>query len=160
MNTINPERRHLLKIVFAGSAVTFAFTTGLATPVRLLADDWPRRTFEATGEAEILNTLFGHTNSRATDAVRIEAPTQSNGAVVSVKVVADLIAVEAIAVVTRNNPQPLNTFVSLSGAAGFYTCRIRVYHTSPITAYVKAGGKLYSTSALIKINTSGDGMRF
>jgi len=160
MTTINSERRQLLKAISAGGAITVISTVGLITPDRLLAVDWPRRTFDATGETEILKMLFGHANSQATDAIQIEAPIQSNGAVVSVKVVADLTAVEAIAVITRNNPKPLSTFVRMSGAVGFYASRIRVYRTSPIIAYVKAGGKLYSASVLIKINAGGNGFQF
>jgi sulfur-oxidizing protein SoxY len=65
-----------------------------------------------------------------------------------------------IAIVTRNSPAPLNTYVTLSDAEGYYSTRIRMERSSIVTAYVRASGQLYSASTYIKVNRGGYGMHF
>jgi predicted secreted protein len=63
-----------------------------------------------------------------------------------------------IAIVTAENPQPLNGFVRLSGARGFLSTRLRIRQSSLVSAYVRTSDGLYMTSQRIKIGYGGYGM--
>jgi len=155
MSAMSLDRRTLLRATLAGVA---ALAAGLWRPLAALAANWPHAAFNARSEAEALQALFGRREAALSRSVRLELPRQSDGTTVPVTVRTDLPDVEAIVIMTRNHSHPLNTFVRLSGAAGIYSSRIRVHRTSPVTAYVKAAGRIHSASAIIKINIGGYGM--
>jgi sulfur-oxidizing protein SoxY len=122
------------------------------------ASSQPRAAFQATDELEILRELFGSENAVPSDAITLEAPLQTmHGKGVPVTVRCTMDDIGLIAVMTRNNQQPLNTFVHLQGADGYYTTRIRLERTSPITACVRAGNTVYFASALVKVSHGGYG---
>ncbi|MGB7931972.1 MAG: thiosulfate oxidation carrier protein SoxY [Gammaproteobacteria bacterium] len=152
------RRRTFLIRAFAGSAVTLAVGAGLCKPGTTRASSQPRAAFQATDEREVLREIFGSESAVPSDAITLEMPLQTmHGKGVPVTVRCAMDDVGLIAVVTRNNQQPLNTFVHLQGADGYYTARIRLERTSPVTAYVRAGNTVYSASALVKVSHGGYG---
>lgn len=149
------KRRTFLKGVFS-----IAAALGMASPVESPAAPDPIDAFSAGSVADVLSALFGDSQVIPSDAVRIEAPLQATkGKAVSYKVSCDLNGVEMIAIVTANNRHPLNTYVSLFDADGYYSTRIKMEQTSMVTAYIKTGGGLYSASTHIKVSYGGYGMR-
>ena len=146
---------------FLTGTLSIATGIGLLMPVRSLAVPEPRDAFTARRERYVLRALFGDTQLKRSDAVKIEAPLQATkGKAIPFKVSCDLNVVEMIAILTANNRYPLNTYVSLFDADGYYSTRIRVEQTSIVTAYVKADGELYSASTHVKVNEGGYGMHF
>lgn len=153
------KRRTFLRGTFTASILAVAATAGLLKPVRILAANWPRAAFGARTEADVIRVLFGAISATPSDAVKIGAPMQGNGISVPISVTVNLANVEEIAVVTQGNPNPLNTLVQLSRATtGYYRTNIKMAKTSSVTAYVKAGGKLFSASTKVKIGVGGYGM--
>ena len=150
------KRRSFLK-----GTISIAVGLGLFRPIGSLAVPKSIDAFAARSVADVLRALFGDTRVIPSDAVKIEAPLQAmKNKAVPYKVTCDLNGVEMIAIVTANNMYPLNTYVILFDADGYYSTRIRMKETSMVTAYVKAGGQLYSASTHIKVNRGGYGMHF
>jgi sulfur-oxidizing protein SoxY len=154
------KRRTLLQTTVAAGLLAAAgvgslFTSAASPAVARRAD-----AFAASSEAEVVRALFGNLTATPSKAVRIiDPPYQAmRGIGVPFIVACDLGGIETMAVVTRNNRQPLNTVISFSGADCYSRARIKVERTSPVTVYVKAGGKLYSASTLIKVTGGGYGM--
>ena len=154
------KRRTLLQYALTGGTLSIAAAAGLLTPARVLAASWPGGTFDATSEKTVLAALFGDSKITPSDAVVLHTPRQGNGEAVPVSVETQLGDVEKIAVTAAGNPRPLCSAVTLrSPAQGYYSVRIKLRETSPVTAYVKAGGKVYSATANVKITIGGYGIR-
>ena len=144
---------------FLQGGLAIAAGAGLLRPVAAPALAETADGFTARSEADVLHALFGDTPVLPGEQVRIEAPAQSmQGKATPLKVWCDLDDVSMIAIVTRENRFPLNTYVRLFSAAGFYSTRIRLEKTSQVTACVAAGGKLYTASVMIKLSQGGYGM--
>lgn len=150
------ERRAFLKGTLAiATAVGLLRTTGHAVVAK------PREAFAARSEMAVLTALFGDTRVIPGTAVTISAPLQAaSNTAIPFKVSCDLHAVEMIAIVSADNRQPLKTYVSLFGANGYYSTRVKLERTSTVTAYVKAGGRLHAAATRIKINRGGYGVHF
>jgi predicted secreted protein len=146
---------------FLTGTLSIAAGIGLLMPVRSLAVPEPMDAFTARSEKDVLRALFWDARLKQSDAVKIEAPLQATkGKAIPFKVSCDLNEVEMIAILTANNRYPLNTYVSLFDADGYYSTRIRVEQTSKVTACIKAGGETYSASIHVKVNQGGYGMHF
>jgi sulfur-oxidizing protein SoxY len=153
------KRRTFLKGTLAGSTLAVATGAGLLTPSAVLAGTWPKAAFDTKDAAAAINAVMGSSDAAASGDIKIKVPTQAeNGAVVPIKIETGMDNVESIAVMIKNNPSPLASMVALSGnAVGFYSTRCKMGKTSPVTAYVKAGGKLYSASQTVKVTVGGCG---
>jgi len=146
------NRRSFLRRSLTGSALALAASTGLLANGRVLAAHWVSATYRSSNEADLLKALFGSTTAAPSDAVVLNTPKQGNAEAVAIEVDARLEHVETIALVVDKNPHPFSTAVTINkNARGFYTSRIKIKETSTVTAYVKAGGKLYSASHKVKI---------
>jgi predicted secreted protein len=151
------------RVVIVSSALVLAtaFTATGAGAANLVASQMATaRTADALAagsEADVVRDLFGSLTATPTKAVRIiDAPYQAvRGIGVPFIVECDLNGIETIAVVTRNDRHPLNTVISLPAADHYYRTDINVERTSPVTVYVKASGKLYSASTIIKVTGGG-----
>jgi len=156
VNSIN--RRTFLKGTVAGSVLAVAASAGLLTPTRVLAAAWPAAAFEAKSVDDALKGLYG--NSAATDSkdIAIKAPIQAeNGAVVPIAVSTTLPNVEAIAIMVTGNANPLVANVSLTGADGYFSARMKMGKTSDVKVVVKSGGKLHTATQQIKVTVGGCG---
>jgi sulfur-oxidizing protein SoxY len=155
----NTEEGAMKRRTFLQGTLSIVAGVGLLRPVGSLAVPEPMDAFTARSEMDVLRVLFGETKVMQSDAVKIEAPLQATGGkAIPVKVLCDLSKVDVIAVVTANNRYPLNTYVNLFDADGYYSTRIRVEQTSMVTACVRAGDALYSASTHVKVNHGGYGM--
>lgn len=152
------NRRTFLKGTLTGSTIVVAAVAGLLKPSSTLAADWPSSAFMAQNVTDALNQLFKTSYATPNSAVTIAAPIQSSSGVVPISVTSQLKEVESIAIVVEGNVCPLSTLIRTPNAGYFYSCHIKMTKTSAVTAYVNAGGKLYSNSTTVKINVGGYGM--
>lgn len=152
-------RRRFLEAVLGGVALAALASQGWVRRAPAQGAARLQDAFAAARETDVVRALFGGDTAIPSDAVEIEAPylaMPESGVDVAVR--CGMQDIEMIAVVTTNNRHPLNSVIALSGADGYYGSRIRIERTSPVTAYVRAGGKLYSASATVKITGGGYGM--
>ncbi len=152
---MNNQRRLILKTLMQGGVALGAL---VAAPGAALAA-WMESAFKAKDMGEAMKNLLGSTDAQESDKVRLETPAiAENGAVVPIKVSSSLPNVESISIFVKNNPTPLvASFEIPEGTAPKVAVRIRMGKTSPVTAVVKAGGKLYSTTKETKVTIGGCG---
>jgi sulfur-oxidizing protein SoxY len=151
-------RRTFLKGSLAAGTIALAAAAGLLRPARVLAAEWPKDAFGAKKIEEALKSLYGTAQATASGAIKIKAPIQAeNGAVVPIAVSAELPGVEAISIYVEKNNFPLVANVNLSGAAGYFSTRMKMGQTSDVHVVCKAGGKVYSAKQTIKVTVGGCG---
>lgn len=151
-------RRTFLKGSLAAGTIALAAAAGLLRPARVLAAEWPKDAFGAKKIEEALKSLYGTAQATASGAIKIKAPIQAeNGAVVPIAVSAELPGVEAISIYVEKNNFPLVANVNLSGAAGYFSTRMKMGQTSDVHVVCKAGGKLYSAKQTVKVTVGGCG---
>jgi sulfur-oxidizing protein SoxY len=155
---VTHTRRTFLKGSLAAGTIALAAAAGLLRPARVLAAEWPKDAFGAKKIEEALKSLYGTAQATASGAIKIKAPIQAeNGAVVPIAVSAELPGVEAISIYVEKNNFPLVANVNLSGAAGYFSTRMKMGQTSDVHVVCKAGGKLYSAKQTIKVTVGGCG---
>ena len=154
----NHKRRVFLKGSVAAGTIGVAASAGLLTPAAVMAE-WPSNAFSAKKVPDALNNLLGTNVTEASDKIKIKAPEiAENGAVVPITVESGIDGTESITVVVAENGTPLAATFNLgANTAGFVSTRIKMAKTSDVTAVVKAGGKLYSTSKNVKVTIGGCG---
>jgi len=152
------KRRIFLKGSLASGAVGMAVSTGLLTP-RMSFAAWSKAAFDATDVNGALSALFGSSNLEGSDKIKIKAPDiAENGSVVPVSVSTDLGDVASISIIAEKNANPLAASFDLGpGTEGYVSTRIKMGKTANVTAVVKAGDKLYSTSKEVKVTIGGCG---
>jgi sulfur-oxidizing protein SoxY len=155
---MNQNRRVLLKGTFAAGATGLAISAGLLTPKAVLAA-WPKAAFEAKDANAALEASMGSSSTTESGDIKLKAPDiAENGAVVPVTVTSDIDGTEQISIVVAGNQTPLAATFNLGATtSGFVSTRIKMGKTSDVTAVVKAGGKLYSTSKNVKVTIGGCG---
>ena len=154
------KRRVFLKSTLASGALATLIGSGLLIPRKVLASAWPKAAFDTTDEIEALKELFGSADTIDSDKILLKAPLQAeNGAVVPIKITTSIDSVESIAVFVSKNPAPYSTSLKVanSNAGGMFSARIKMGQTSPVTCYVKAKGKIYKASQVIKVTVGGCG---
>jgi sulfur-oxidizing protein SoxY len=151
------NRRTFLKGTLAGSVIAVAAGAGLLKPTRVLAAGWPQAAFDAKSMNDAAKGLYGMDAATDSKAISIKAPLQAeNGAVVPITVSTTLPA-EAISIMVAANASPLVANVNLTGAAPYFSVRMKMGKTSDVKVYVKAGGKLHTTTQNIKVTVGGCG---
>lgn len=155
---MNQNRRVLLKGTFAAGATGIAISAGLLTPKTVLAA-WPKAAFEAKDANAALEAALGSSTTTESSDIKLKAPDiAENGAVVPITVTSSIANTEAISLVVAKNGTPLTATFNLGATTkGFVSTRIKMGKTSDVTAVVKAGGKLYSTSKNVKVTIGGCG---
>ncbi len=155
---MNVKRRLLLKSTFAAGATGIAISAGLLTPRAVLAA-WPKAAFEAKDANSALQASLGSSSLTDSADIKLKAPDiAENGAVVPITVTSKIANTESISIVVANNSTPLAATFNLgSNTDGYVSTRIKMGKTSDVTAVVKAGGKLYSTSKNVKVTIGGCG---
>jgi len=156
VNTI--KRRTFLKGTLAGGVVAAATGAGLLRPTEVLAAQWGTSSpFHETSVDGALKKLFGTTHMTNSSAVTIEAPIQAeNGSVVQISGSTTMKA-DMIAFIAEHNPQPLTSYVKLSGGQGYYRTHIKMGKSSDVHVVVRSGGKLYKATQTIKVTVGGCG---
>jgi len=155
---MNLKRRILLKGTFAAGATGLAISAGLLTPKAVLAA-WPKAAFEAKDSQTAIAASLGSSDMTQSSDIKLKAPDiAENGAVVPVTITTSIKNVEAISIVVAGNGTPLAATFNLGSTTdGYVSTRIKMGKTSDVTAVVKAGGKLYSTSKNVKVTIGGCG---
>ena len=155
---MNQNRRVLLKGTFAAGATGLAISAGLLTPKAVLAA-WPKAAFEAKDSKAAIEASMGSSDMAESGDIKLKAPDiAENGAVVPVTVTSKIDGTEQISIVVAGNATPLAATFNLGATtSGFVSTRIKMGKTSDVTAVVKAGGKLYSTSKNVKVTIGGCG---
>ncbi|MBT8134234.1 MAG: thiosulfate oxidation carrier protein SoxY [Gammaproteobacteria bacterium] len=155
---MNQNRRVLLKGTLAAGATGIAISAGLLTPKAALAA-WPKAAFEAKDSKVALEASMGSSSTTESADIKLKAPDiAENGAVVPITVTSKIDNTEAISVIVAENATPLAATFNLgANTSGFVSTRIKMGKTSDVTAVVKAGGKLYSTSKNVKVTIGGCG---
>jgi sulfur-oxidizing protein SoxY len=155
---MNQNRRVLLKGTFAAGATGIAISAGLLTPKAVFAA-WPKDAFEAKDINAALQASYGSTSVAESSDIKLKAPDiAENGAVVPITVTSNIANTESISIVVAENATPLSATFNLgANTKGFVSTRIKMGKTSDVTAVVKAGGKLYSTSKNVKVTIGGCG---
>ena len=156
---MNPiPRRTFLKGSLASGVLAVAAGAGLLKPTSVLAASWPQAAFEAKGLDDALKALYGSAAAAESTAITIKAPIQAeNGAVVPIAVSTSLPGVESIAILVKENAQPLVVTATLNGAAGYFSARMKMGKTSDVKVVVKAQGKLHTATQQIKVTVGGCG---
>ncbi len=156
--TLNQKRRVLLKGTFAAGATGLAISAGLLTPKAVLAA-WPKAAFEAKDTNAALTASLGSSAATESSDIKLKAPDiAENGAVVPVTVTSSIANTESISILVAGNGTPLAATFNLGATTkGVVSTRIKMGKTSDVTAVVKAGGKLYSTSKNVKVTIGGCG---
>jgi sulfur-oxidizing protein SoxY len=155
---MNQKRRVLLKSTLAAGATGIAISAGLLTPKAVLAA-WPKAAFEAKDANAALEAALGSSATAESSDIKMKAPDiAENGAVVPITVDSGIAGTESISIVVKENGTPLAATFNLGATTGGeVSTRIKMAKTSDVTAVVKAGGKLYSTSKNVKVTIGGCG---
>lgn len=145
------ERRLFLKSALAGSAVATAVGAGLLTPRMAIADI---AKFEKVS-ADVIGKIDGAEKG----SFKFKAPkVAENGAVVPLTIDASKMeGVTGITIVIKNNSTPMAASFALSGAKGFVSTRVKMGKTSPVVAFVTAGGKDYAVTKDVTVTIGGCG---
>lgn len=152
------KRRVILKSTFVAGATGIAISAGLLTPKAVLAA-WPKAAFEAKDTNAALEASLGSSNTASSGDIKLKAlDIAENGAVVPITVTSKIANTESISIIIAENGTPLAATFNLGeNTNGFVSTRIKMGQTSDVTAVVKAGGKLYSTSKNVKVTIGGCG---
>ncbi len=152
------QRRTFLKSSLASGALLVAAGAGLLKPTRVLAAEWNKGAFTAKDVASAVKAVFGTSDAADSDKIKLKAPALAeNGAVVPIKISSTLPDANKIAVIIEKNSSPLAAVVDIASGEPFFSARIKMGKTSPVTAYVLSGGKLYKTSQTVKVTVGGCG---
>jgi sulfur-oxidizing protein SoxY len=125
---------------------------------RKSASDWNTRLFDVKTLKEALAEL-GAANIVNSDAVILSGPEMvSSGAVVPLSIESKIPHTEFMAVLVQKNPLPMTaTFTIPPGTDAVINTRIKMGETSTIYGMVKAEGKFYVGSTMIKVRAGGGG---
>lgn len=156
----NQSRRTFLKGTLAGGVIAAAAGAGLLHPVQAMASrKWSAGAFSAKSVQAALKARYGTGSAAQSGNIKIKAPLQAeDGRFVRISVTSGLANTESMALLVKENAQPMATSVQLAGGAStFFSARVKMAKTSDIYAVVKAGGKLHMKKQNIKVTLGGCG---
>jgi sulfur-oxidizing protein SoxY len=147
------QRRTILK---SAGAFGMLAALGLITHAEAIAAEG-RPGFDAISFADAVKAIGGP--AAESKDINLTAPEiAENGAVVPLSVASAIPDTEAIYVFVEKNPNPLSAaFMIPAGTDPSVTTRVKMGESSRVTAVVKAGGKLYTTSRETKVTLGGCG---
>ena len=157
MKTKNQQRRTLLKGAAASGLVGLAASWGLLGNTALAAR--PQMAFDADDVDAALKALFGEDAIQDSQTVNVKGPEiAENGAVVPIKVTANLDSVESIAIIVPENPAPMVAAFDLQpGVVPEISVRIKMGKTSDVIGLVKANGQIFRGASEVKVTIGGCG---
>ncbi len=154
---VNQQRRVVLKGAAAASLVGLAASWGFSTAAFAAR---PQAAFDAEELDAALDALFGDQSvADAAANIVVKGPEiAENGAVVPIKVTANIDNVESIAVLVPNNPAPMVASFDLQpGVVPEVSMRIKMGKTSDVIALVKSNGSVYRGASEVKVTIGGCG---
>jgi len=152
------KRRSFLKSTIAAGATSAAVGAGLLSPSMVFAESHESGPFKAKSVDEVLKML-GISSPEASDKIKIKAPEiAENGAVVPVGITSDIEGTTEIIIITANNPTPLAAKYTFGeSAVPAIKSRFKMGKTTDVIALVKAGDKVYTAKANVKVTKGGCG---
>lgn len=155
---MNNQRRSFLRNSMAGSLVAVSVASGLLTPSRVLAA-WPKAAFDSSDTQQAMQGLWGSDVFEETNKVRLRSPDiAENGSVVPVTIKTTITGVESISIFAMANARPLAMSADLSAKARpVLSTRVKLGKTTKLVAVVRANGKLYGASKIVKVTLGGCG---
>lgn len=119
---------------------------------------YPQQAFLQKTEQAALTRLYDKM-PEGSDKITLEAPEiAENGAVVPVSVSTKLPNVTSMALLALDNPYTLACMYKLpAGTMPDISSRLKLAKTTKVVAVIESGGKLYSTSKLVKVTLGGCG---
>ncbi len=158
MNKNDEQRRRLLKTVAATSLVSLAASWGFLPKLALAAR--PQMAFDADDVDSTLKALFGDGSiADGNGSIVVKGPDiAENGAVVPIKVTANVSNVESIALIVPENPAPMVASFDLHpNVVPEVSVRIKMGKTSDVIALVKANGSVMRGAKEVKVTIGGCG---
>jgi sulfur-oxidizing protein SoxY len=150
---MNHQRRTILK---STGAFGMLAALGLITHAEAMAAE-ALPGFDAKSFADAVKAIGGP-GAESKDISLTAPEIAENGAVVPLSVASAIPDTQAIYVFVEKNPNPLSAaFMIPAGTDPSVTTRVKMGESSRVTAVVKAGGKLYTTSRETKVTLGGCG---
>ena len=153
------KRRSFLKSTLAAGATGVAVGAGIVSPNLAFAEaSESSNPFKAKSVDEVLKML-GISDPKESDKIKIKAPEiAENGAVVPVGITSDIEGTTEIIIITANNPTPLAAKYKFGeSAVPAIKSRFKMGKTTDVIALVKAGDKVYTAKANVKVTKGGCG---
>jgi sulfur-oxidizing protein SoxY len=159
VDTINQQRRTVLKGAISASTLALVATSGLLLPQRLLAH-WPSDAFNAETVEDALLALLGQAEIADDSALKFKVgspPSYAvNGASVPIEIQSGLAKIERVAVLVAKNPFPLALSLEMTQAIKLpFKSMIKIAEDSEVIAVIRADGKLYKTSRFVEVDIGG-----
>jgi len=160
-DTLNQQRRTVLKNALSASTIALVAASGLLVPQRLLAH-WPKDAFNAATVEDALLALLGEAEVATAPQISFKVgspPSYAvNGASVPIQIESKLKNIERIAVLVEKNPFPLAMSLELNSAVKLpFKSMIKIREDSVVIAIVRAEGKLYKTTRFVEVDIGGCG---
>ena len=157
MKTPEIQRRKVLKGALATGLVTLAASWGMLSNVAHASR--PQMAFDAEDVDGTLKALFGEDAVQDSGEITVKGPEiAENGAVVPIKVTANIDNAEAIAIIVPENPAPMVASFDLQpGVVPEVSVRIKMGKTSDVVALVRSNGQVYRGAKEVKVTIGGCG---
>jgi sulfur-oxidizing protein SoxY len=159
VDTINQQRRSVLKGAISASTLALVAASGLLLPQRLLAH-WPSDAFNAETVEDALLALLGQAEIADDSALQFKVgspPSYAvNGASVPIEIQSGLAKIERVAVLVDKNPFPLALSLEMTPAIKLpFKSMIKIAEDSEVIAVIRADGKLYKTTRFVEVDIGG-----
>jgi sulfur-oxidizing protein SoxY len=159
VDTINQQRRLVLKGAISASTLALVAASGLLLPQRLLAH-WPSDAFNAETVEDALLALLGQAEIADDSALQFKVgspPSYAvNGASVPIEIQSGLAKIERVAVLVDKNPFPLALSLEMTPAIKLpFKSMIKMAEDSEVIAVIRADGKLYKTTRFVEVDIGG-----
>ena len=152
------NRRLFIKNLMASGALASAISAGLMLPKKAWAA-WNSAAFKSKEFNDAMTKLFGTSEVTDSGEINLKAPDiAENGAVVPISVKTKMSGIESVSIFAEKNPTPLVASFNMGpGMLPNVSVRIKMGKTSNVHAVVKANGKLYKATKLVKVTVGGCG---
>jgi len=152
------KRRSFIKSTIAAGATGIAVGAGILSPNMAFAEAHGNDPFKAKSVDDVLKML-GLSKAEDSEKIKIKAPEiAENGAVVPVGITSGIEGTTEIIVITVNNPTPLAAKYTFGETAvPAIKSRFKMGKTTDVIALVKAGDKVYTAKANVKVTKGGCG---
>jgi sulfur-oxidizing protein SoxY len=152
---MHQNRRDFIKI---STALSLALTAGLIKPSDVFAAEWNGKLFDAKTIAEAVRTM-GSEAFVDSDAITLSGPEMvGSGSVVPLSMESKIPGTDFMAVLVQKNPIPMTAAFQIpADTIAAISTRIKMGETSTIYGLVRANGKYYVGSTMIKVRAGGGG---
>lgn len=126
-------------------------------PFQVATSAGESQAFAAKSTQEALAQLGAITVTDSSQVILTTPLLAENAMAIPIIVTSKLPNTEAIAIVLDTNPSPLAAFMTVNGVEPFISAYVKLNRTSNVRAIVKAGGKFYSSTQVVKVTDGGCG---